>query len=205
MSCPIGLLRISLISRVTFSPGRWPPIPGLVPWPILISMASAFLRFSGVTLYRLPTYSKMYLSAACISSGRMPPSPEHMAVWAMAEPLASATFASRERAPKDMWEMYTGFSRISGRLARGPMTVVVRTGASSSSGIGSSWAPKIRMSSQFGIGSSVPIAADWLLPVTAISWISFIYRQAGSSRTNSFGYSSLRVLGRTGSVPWSSL
>ena len=85
------------------------------------------------------------------------------------------------------------------------MTVVVRTGESSSSGIGSSWAPKIRISSQFGIGSSVPIAADWLLPVTAISWISFMYRQAGSSRTNSFGYSSLGSLGRTGSVPWSSL
>lgn len=83
--------------------------------------------------------------------------------------------------------MYTGFSRISGFLARGPMTVVVRTGAFSSSGIGSSCAPRIRISSQFGIGSSVPMEADWLLPLTAISWISFMYRQAGSLRMNSFG------------------
>lgn len=49
-SCPRGLLRMAAISGVTLLSGRWPPIPGLVPWPILISMASARRRFSGVAL-----------------------------------------------------------------------------------------------------------------------------------------------------------
>ena len=31
ISCPTGLFRTFAISWVTFSPGRWPPIPGLVP------------------------------------------------------------------------------------------------------------------------------------------------------------------------------
>ena len=57
MSSPTGLPRRAAISAVTFSPGRWPPIPGLVPWPILISMAAARRRFSSVALYPLGGYS----------------------------------------------------------------------------------------------------------------------------------------------------
>ena len=137
-SSPIGLFLILLISSVTFSPGRCPPMPGFVPWPIFISIASALRRFSLLTLYLLATYSKMYLSAASISSGSMPPSPEHMALAAMAVPLARAILASLERAPKDMWETNTGFSSTRGFLACLPMTVLVLTGSSSASGIGSS-------------------------------------------------------------------
>ena len=61
-----------------------------------------------------------------------------MALYAMAEPRARDTLASLESAPKDMCEIYTGFSRMSGFAARGPITVVVRTSASSSRGMGSS-------------------------------------------------------------------
>ena len=104
-SSPRGLLRIWAISGVTLPPGRWPPIPGFVPWPILISMASDVFKFSSVTLYKFGTYSNMYLYAASFSSGKMPPSPLHIAVPAAALPLARAIFVSRERAPKDMWEI----------------------------------------------------------------------------------------------------
>ena len=104
-SFPRGLFLIFAISGVTFSPGRWPPIPGLVPCPILISMALEVFRFSSVTLYKFGTYSKIYLCAASFSSGRMPPSPLHMAVPAAALPLASAIFVSLESAPKDICEM----------------------------------------------------------------------------------------------------
>ena len=61
MSCPAGLPLISAMMGVTFLPGRCPPIPGLVPCPILISMAAEFSRTSSVKLYLLGTYSKMYL------------------------------------------------------------------------------------------------------------------------------------------------
>ena len=49
-SCPRGLFLTAAISGVTLFPGRWPPMPGFVPCPILISMASAFFKFSSVTL-----------------------------------------------------------------------------------------------------------------------------------------------------------
>ena len=47
----------------------------------------------------------MYLYAAAFSSGRIPPSPLHMAVLAMADPMARAVLISLDNAPKDMWEM----------------------------------------------------------------------------------------------------
>ena len=46
---------------VTLLPGRCPPIPGFVPCPILISIASEDFRFSSVTLYLFGIYSKIYL------------------------------------------------------------------------------------------------------------------------------------------------
>ncbi len=173
-SFPIGLFRMRAISGVTFPPGRCPPIPGFVPCPILISMASEVFRFSSVTLYRLGTYSKIYLCAAAFSSGRIPPSPLHMAVPAAALPLASAIFVSRERAPKDMWEMYTGISSTMGFFACFPMTVFRETGACSSRGMGFSWAPSTSTSSQFGIFILVHMASIADFPVTAISWISLM-------------------------------
>ena len=84
--------------------------------------ASALRRFSSVTLYLLGMYSNMYLYAASRSSGRIPPSPLHMAVFAIAEPFARETLISLDNAPKDMWETYTGFSRIIGFLACLPIT-----------------------------------------------------------------------------------
>ena len=100
ISCPNGFWRIVAISSVTFSFGKWPPIPGLLPCPILISIASAAFRFSSVTLYLLGTYSKIYLYAWSRSCGRMPPSPEHCAVCTAALPIAKAVLASFDKAPK---------------------------------------------------------------------------------------------------------
>ena len=173
-SCPMGLLRTAAISAVTLLPGKWPPIPGFVPWPIFISMASLVFRFSSVTLYKLGTYSNMYLWAAAFSSGKIPPSPLHMAVPAIALPFASAVFDSFESAPKDMWEIYTGISITMGFFACFPITVFKDTSACSSNGGGLSCAPSTRMSSQPGIFICVPIASIADFPVTAISWISFI-------------------------------
>ena len=48
-SVPSGIMRVREMSRVTFSPGRCPPMPGLAPWPILISSAAAAFRYSGCT------------------------------------------------------------------------------------------------------------------------------------------------------------
>ena len=102
----------------------------------------------------------------------MPPSPLHMAVLAMAEPLDRATFTSLDKAPKDIWEMYTGFSSTMGFWACLPMTVVVSTGSPSFRGAGFSWAPSSRISSQLGMGIRVPMEPPMDFPVTAISWIS---------------------------------
>ena len=105
MFSPKGFPLISAISEVTFSAWSWPPRPGFVAWPILISIASAFFKLSSVTEYWFGTYSKMYLYAFFISSGRIPPSPLHWAVFTAALPLANAILVSLERAPKDMWVM----------------------------------------------------------------------------------------------------
>ena len=95
-----------------------------------------------------------------------------MAVFAMAEPLDRATFTSRDRAPKDMWETYTGFCSTMGFLACLPMTVVVSTASSSFRGGGLSWEPRSSTSSQPGTFICVPMEPPMVLPVTAISWIS---------------------------------
>ena len=58
-----------------------------------------------------------------------------------------------------MWDTYTGFSITKGFSAFLPITVVADTSASSSKGIGFNWFPKIRISSQSGIGNSVAIGA----------------------------------------------
>ena len=50
-------------------------------------------------------YSNIYLYAASFSSGRMPPSPLHIAVPTAALPFAIAIFVSLESAPNDICEM----------------------------------------------------------------------------------------------------
>ena len=102
ISLPRGLFLTLAISGVTFPPGRCPPIPGFVPCPIFISIASAFFKFSSVTLYLFGTYSKIYLFAASISSFKIPPSPEHIALPAIALPLERETLISLDSAPKDI-------------------------------------------------------------------------------------------------------
>ena len=47
----------------------------------------------------------MYLYAAAFSSGRIPPSPLHMAVFAIALPFARAVFISFDIAPNDICDM----------------------------------------------------------------------------------------------------
>ena len=75
-----------------------------------------------------------------------------------------------------MWEIYTGLFNTMGFLACLPITVVVSTGSPSFNGAGFSCAPRRRTSSQFGMGILVPMAPPMDLPVTAISWISAMYR-----------------------------
>ena len=61
-----------------------------------------------------------------------------------------------------------------GFFARLPITVVIFTGSCSIKGGGFSCAPRIRISSQFGMAIFVPMASIIVFPLTAISWISFI-------------------------------
>ena len=77
----------------------------------------------------------------------MPPSPLPMAVPARRDPLASATLASIDRAPKLMWLTKSGMASRSGFADRVPSTTDVSTGSSSSSGSRASWAGLNTMSS----------------------------------------------------------
>ena len=99
MSSPAFLPLTLAISGVTLSPDNNPPIPGFVAWPILISIASEVFKFSSVTEYLFGTYSKMYLYAAFLTSGSIPPSPLHIAVLALKLPLAKAILLSLDKAP----------------------------------------------------------------------------------------------------------
>ena len=157
-SSPISLPRTCAISSVTLFAGKCPPIPGLVPCPILISIASAFFKFSSVTLYLFGTYSNIYLYDASISSGNIPPSPLHSAVLAIQEPLAKAIFASLDKAPNDICEIYTGISISRGRIAFLPITVFNDTSSWSKRGAGFNCAPSINTSSKPITGRVVPIA-----------------------------------------------
>lgn len=163
---------MTAMTSVTLSPGRCPPIPGLVPWPILISIASQCSRVRSLKLYWLGMYSKMYLWAAAISSQSAPPSPLHIAVPAMALPLDSAIFALPDNAPKLMWLMYTGISSSIGLRDPFPMTVRMDTSSHLSFGALASCAPRNRMSSKPGTSSSVSMALSTLLPVMDIAWMS---------------------------------
>jgi hypothetical protein len=80
----------------------------------------------------------------------MPPSPEQMPVPASSAPVASASLASSERAPKLMSETKRGMSSRSGVSASGPITSSVPTDASSSSGLVAIWATITCRSSQCG-------------------------------------------------------
>ncbi len=83
-----------------------------------------------------------------------------MPVPASSAPLASATLASSDRAPKLMSETMIGISSRSGLRARGPTTSSVPTATSSSCGTRASCAVTNCRSSQ--VGSSVrgtPMAA----------------------------------------------
>ena len=48
-SLPTCAFRARAMASVTLEPGRWPPSPGLAPWPILISTHSEELTSSEET------------------------------------------------------------------------------------------------------------------------------------------------------------
>ena len=100
----------------------------------------------------------MYLYDASISSGNIPPSPLHCAVLAIQEPSAKAIFASLDKAPNDICEIYTGISISRGRKACLPITVFNDTSSWSKRGAGFSCAPSINTSSKPITGRVVPIA-----------------------------------------------
>ena len=43
-SVPSGIILVRDTSPTILAPGRWPPMPGFAPWPILISMAAPAFR-----------------------------------------------------------------------------------------------------------------------------------------------------------------
>ena len=90
-----------------------------------------------------------------------------MAVFASALPLARASFASLDNAPKEIWETKTGVSSISGKAAAGPIIVCVATGCVLLSGIFASCAPLMRISSQEKVGMRVRMGSIIDFPVMA--------------------------------------
>ena len=46
---PRGSCACGETSPTIFAPGRWPPMPGLAPWPILISIAAPAFRYASWT------------------------------------------------------------------------------------------------------------------------------------------------------------
>ena len=44
-SAPSGTIRVRDTSPTILAPGRWPPMPGFAPCPILISMAAPASRY----------------------------------------------------------------------------------------------------------------------------------------------------------------
>ena len=75
------------------------------------------------------------LLLACCSSGNMPPSPEQIPVPARSAPVAIASLASSDKAPKLISETNSGISSFKGLAALGPITNSVLTGSVSISGL----------------------------------------------------------------------
>lgn len=94
----------------------------------------------------------------------MPPSPEQMARPASREARARAILASREIAPKDMWEIRMGISSRKGWALRPPSSTARETGSSSSKGRWASWAGRNWSALKLGTGRVVRMASTALEP-----------------------------------------
>lgn len=61
-SAPSGIMRVLDTSPTILAPGRCPPMPGLAPYPILISMAAPVFRYFSSTPKRPEATCTMVLA-----------------------------------------------------------------------------------------------------------------------------------------------
>src|SRR6267378_5502825 len=115
-SVPTGILLVSEIGVVTFTPGRWPPIPGFAPCPILITTAWPFERVLAST----PNLADAHWTVIRLHSAtslRSPPSPVPAIIPVRSAAFAIAAFGTPDKAPKDMSPRYIGEESLNGEPA----------------------------------------------------------------------------------------
>src|SRR5205814_555928 len=115
-SVPKGILLVSEMGVVTFTPGRWPPIPGFAPCPILITTAWPFERVLAST----PNLADAHWTVIRLHSAtslRRPPSPVPAMMPVRSAALAIAALGTPESAPKDMSPRYMGDESLKGEPA----------------------------------------------------------------------------------------
>ena len=78
--------------------------------PIFISTASALFKYSADTPKRPDAYCAISLSACCLSSGSIPPSPVLAIEPTLLLPMANAILASLLNAPNDIAPIMIGVS-----------------------------------------------------------------------------------------------
>src|SRR5271170_4925191 len=115
-SVPMGMRLVSDIGVVTFTPGRCPPMPGLAPWPILMTTAWPFES----ELVSTPNLADAHWTVILLhlaTSLRRPPSPVPAIMPVMSAALAIAALGTPDSAPKDMSPRYIGEESTSGEPA----------------------------------------------------------------------------------------
>src|SRR5271169_6337965 len=115
-SVPTGILLVSEMGVVTFTPGRWPPMPGFAPWPILITTAWPLER----ELMSTPNLADAHWTVILLQSAtslRSPPSPVPAIIPVRSAAFAIAALGTPESAPKDMSPRYIGEESLSGEPA----------------------------------------------------------------------------------------
>ena len=127
-SLPAGIIRALLTSTVTFSPGKWPPMPGFAPCPILISMKRLLSRYALCTPKRPDATCTTAQSPNSFKPGCMPPSPVLKSVPSSRAASASVFCALKEIEPNDIAENIIGVSK---RICGG-MTVFIAPFSSNS-------------------------------------------------------------------------
>ena len=121
-SVPKGMRLVSEMGVVTLTPGRWPPIPGLAPWPILITTAWPFVSVLAST----PNLADAHWTVILLHSAtsfRRPPSPVPAIIPVRSAAFAMAAFGTPESAPKDMSPRYIGEESLRGEPAAKRMEV----------------------------------------------------------------------------------
>src|ERR1022692_213623 len=94
-SLPIGILLVSEIGSVPLTPGRWPPMAGLAPCPILITAAWPFVSIEIVTPNLAEADWTVILEQSATSLSR-PPSPVPARTSVMSAAFAMAMFGVPE-------------------------------------------------------------------------------------------------------------